>query len=87
MRRRLLVVGGSYAACELASSARENGYDEHIVIVSEEDELSYRRPPLSKTFLKGRAEDTWPIRAGPRFSISPKVNKQTRPHGRYTAWP
>ncbi|KWH40560.1 NAD(P)/FAD-dependent oxidoreductase [Burkholderia stagnalis] len=63
MRRRLLIVGGSYAACELASSARENGYGEQIVIVSDESELPYHRPPLSKAFLKGEAENPLAIKA------------------------
>ncbi|MGR8023284.1 NAD(P)/FAD-dependent oxidoreductase [Burkholderia cenocepacia] len=63
MRRRLLIVGGSYAACELASSARENGYGEQIVIVSDESELPYHRPPLSKAFLKGEVENALAIKA------------------------
>lgn len=63
MPRKLLVVGGSYAACELVSSARENGYDERITLVSEESELPYHRPPLSKAFLKGDAASTLPLKA------------------------
>lgn len=63
MRRRLLIVGGSYAACELAATAREHGYDEHVTIVSEEGELPYHRPPLSKNFLKGQVENPLPLKA------------------------
>lgn len=75
MRRRLLIVGGSYAACELASSARENGYDEHVVIVSEESELPYHRPPLSKAFLKGEAETTLPLKAA-AFYDSKRIERE-----------
>lgn len=75
MRRRLLIVGGSYAACELASSARENGYDEHVVIVSEESELPYHRPPLSKAFLKGEAETTLPLKAA-AFYDSNRIERE-----------
>ncbi|QOZ36501.1 NAD(P)/FAD-dependent oxidoreductase [Bradyrhizobium sp. CCBAU 53421] len=63
MRQRLLIVGGSYAACELASHARENGYGEDILIVSEEPELPYHRPPLSKTYLKDQTAKAEPLKA------------------------
>jgi 3-phenylpropionate/trans-cinnamate dioxygenase ferredoxin reductase component len=63
MHGRLLIVGGSYAACEIASSARDNGYDGEIVVASEECELPYHRPPLSKAFLKSDAEAALPLKA------------------------
>jgi 3-phenylpropionate/trans-cinnamate dioxygenase ferredoxin reductase component len=75
MRRGLLVVGGSYAACELASSARENGYDEQIIIVSEEGELPYHRPPLSKAFLKGDTDAALPLKAA-AFYASNKIETE-----------
>lgn len=51
MRDELVIVGGSYAACEIASAARSNGYDGNVRIITEEPELPYHRPPLSKAFL------------------------------------
>lgn len=70
MRQRLLIIGGSYAACELASHARENGYDEDIVIVSEEPELPYHRPTLSKAFLKGPSDGAMPLKAAAYYSAN-----------------
>lgn len=59
----LVVVGGSYAAMQVASSAREAGYAGPIRIVSEERDAPYHRPPLSKTFLVGKvAEKSLPLR-------------------------
>ncbi|MCW1750206.1 MULTISPECIES: NAD(P)/FAD-dependent oxidoreductase [Rhizobium] len=72
MRRKLLVVGGSYAACELASYAREKGYGEDIVIVSEETALPYHRPPLSKAYLKDPSEEPMRLRA-PNFYATHKI--------------
>lgn len=68
MRQRLLIVGGSYAACEIASHARESGYGEDIVIVTEESELPYYRPPLSKAFLKGPSDAATPLKAAAFYS-------------------
>jgi 3-phenylpropionate/trans-cinnamate dioxygenase ferredoxin reductase component len=50
----LVVVGGSYAAAQIAASAREQGYAEPIRIVSEEACGPYQRPPLSKGYLAGK---------------------------------
>ncbi|WP_082980347.1 FAD-dependent oxidoreductase [Mesorhizobium sp. WSM3873] len=63
MRKRLLIVGGSYAASELACQARESGYAEEIMIVSDEGDLPYHRPPLSKSYLKDASEELMPLRA------------------------
>ncbi|MFE3003353.1 NAD(P)/FAD-dependent oxidoreductase [Nocardia sp. NPDC059246] len=69
-RQRLLIIGGSYAGSELASHARANGYCEDIVIVSEEAELPYHRPPLSKSYLKEPAEEGTPLRAAAFYSAN-----------------
>jgi 3-phenylpropionate/trans-cinnamate dioxygenase ferredoxin reductase subunit len=57
MSEEFIIVGGSYAACEIASAARENGYDANIRIFTDEGELPYHRPPLSKAFLLGTADE------------------------------
>jgi hypothetical protein len=52
MSNSLIIVGGSYAAYQTAASARENGRDGSIAIITDEAELPYHRPPLSKAFLQ-----------------------------------
>jgi 3-phenylpropionate/trans-cinnamate dioxygenase ferredoxin reductase component len=54
----LVVVGGSYAAAQIAASAREQGYADPIRIVSEEPCGPYQRPPLSKGYLAGKVPPT-----------------------------
>ena len=49
----LIVIGGSYAAAQIATAARKYGYDAPIRVLSDEDTLPYQRPPLSKAFLTG----------------------------------
>lgn len=59
----IVVVGGSYAANQIAASARQNGHAGTIRILSEEPVLPYQRPPLSKAFLAGEsAEEKLPLR-------------------------
>lgn len=61
--RGLVVIGGSYAAAQVAASARQAGYQEPIRILSEERHLPYQRPPLSKAFLTDPGNDSQPLRA------------------------
>lgn len=60
----LVVVGGSYAAVQIAASARERGFDGPIRLVGEENAPPYQRPPLSKGFLTGKTSAAMlPLRA------------------------
>lgn len=54
--QRLLIVGGSYAALQMASSAREFGFAGEITMISNEDHPPYQRPPLSKSYLSGKLD-------------------------------
>ncbi|HLY33248.1 MAG TPA: FAD-dependent oxidoreductase, partial [Jatrophihabitantaceae bacterium] len=49
----VLVVGGSVAGVRCAESLRKNGFAGSILLVNDEPELPYDRPPLSKQFLAG----------------------------------
>ncbi|WP_274425576.1 NAD(P)/FAD-dependent oxidoreductase [Chelativorans sp. YIM 93263] len=48
---RTLIIGGSHAAVAAAGALRQYAPEEEIVVVSEEDELPYQRPPLSKEYM------------------------------------
>ena len=47
----LAIIGGSYAALNLAISARQHGYAEPIRMITDEAMAPYHRPPLSKGHL------------------------------------
>lgn len=51
-----LIVGACQAGVQIASSLRELGDTDPIVIVGEEAHRPYQRPPLSKGWLKGELE-------------------------------
>jgi 3-phenylpropionate/trans-cinnamate dioxygenase ferredoxin reductase subunit len=48
-----VVVGASLAGAKAAESLRDAGYDGRLVLVGDERERPYERPPLSKGLLKG----------------------------------
>jgi 3-phenylpropionate/trans-cinnamate dioxygenase ferredoxin reductase component len=62
--RTLVVVGASLAGAKAAEAARAAGFDGGVVLVGDELELPYERPPLSKTVLRGEARpDTTRVHA------------------------
>jgi 3-phenylpropionate/trans-cinnamate dioxygenase ferredoxin reductase component len=53
--RTILIVGASLGGLSVAESLRLSGSDDHIVLLGDEDQLPYNRPPLSKEVLLGDA--------------------------------
>jgi 3-phenylpropionate/trans-cinnamate dioxygenase ferredoxin reductase subunit len=49
----MLIVGAGHGGAQAAIALRQNKYAGSIAIVSEEPELPYERPPLSKDYLAG----------------------------------
>ena len=56
MTRTVVVVGSSIGGVRTAQALRSEGFDGRVVLVGEESELPYDKPPLSKQFLAG----DWP---------------------------
>ncbi|MFI0138179.1 NAD(P)/FAD-dependent oxidoreductase [Streptomyces luteogriseus] len=56
--RTVTIVGASLSGLYAARELRAQGYDGRIVIIGDELHAPYDRPPLSKDFLTGRAEET-----------------------------
>jgi 3-phenylpropionate/trans-cinnamate dioxygenase ferredoxin reductase subunit len=53
--RTIVIVGASLAGAQAAEALRREGFDGPVVLVGEEAERPYERPPLSKDFLRGKA--------------------------------
>ena len=51
-----LIVGASLAGAKAAEALREEGFDGPLIMIGEESERPYERPPLSKDYLLGKAE-------------------------------
>src|SRR5215472_9397068 len=50
-----LIVGASLAGASGAQTLREEGFDGQVVLIGDENELPYERPPLSKDYLMGKS--------------------------------
>ena len=48
-----VVVGAALAGGTAAATLRDEGFDGRLVLIGDEPELPYERPPLSKTYLRG----------------------------------
>ncbi|MGH9695727.1 MAG: FAD-dependent oxidoreductase, partial [Bryobacteraceae bacterium] len=57
-RPKFLIVGGGLAAESAAQAIRETGEAGSILVVSDEADPPYSRPPLSKGLWRGQAVDT-----------------------------
>ncbi|MEW6581870.1 MAG: FAD-dependent oxidoreductase, partial [Actinomycetota bacterium] len=52
----IVIVGASLAGARAAETLRDEGFAGRVVLLGEEDEPPYERPPLSKTYLRGESE-------------------------------
>jgi 3-phenylpropionate/trans-cinnamate dioxygenase ferredoxin reductase subunit len=52
----VVIAGAGHAGVQAAVSLREEGFDGEIVLLSDERDPPYQRPPLSKAFLKGEMD-------------------------------
>lgn len=55
-KQTFIIVGASLAGAKAAEELRERGYDGKVVLVGDEPERPYERPPLTKDYLRGEAE-------------------------------
>ncbi len=51
-----VIVGGGLAGAKAAETLRDEGFDGQVVLISDETERPYERPPLSKGYLLGTDE-------------------------------
>jgi 3-phenylpropionate/trans-cinnamate dioxygenase ferredoxin reductase subunit len=50
-----VIVGAGLAGAKAAEALRDEGHDGRLVLIGEESELPYERPPLSKDYLRGES--------------------------------
>jgi 3-phenylpropionate/trans-cinnamate dioxygenase ferredoxin reductase subunit len=85
----LVIVGAGHGGVELAGALRQHGFAGSITLLSDEPDVPYQRPPLSKDYIK-RAADTPALVLRPesffadnaidlRLGVrATKVNRETR---------
>jgi 3-phenylpropionate/trans-cinnamate dioxygenase ferredoxin reductase subunit len=50
---RIVIVGGGQAASQAAATLRQDGFEGEVLVIGDEPQLPYQRPPLSKQYLSG----------------------------------
>ena len=68
MTNGVVIVGAGHAGVQAAASLREDGYDGPVVLIGDENELPYHKPPLSKTFIKDAEAKPQPLRGETFYS-------------------
>ena len=85
----VVVVGASLAGGTAAATLRDDGFDGRIILIGDEPELPYQRPPLSKTYPRGEASretllvrpDDWWSAEGVETRLGARV-RALDPHAR-----
>jgi 3-phenylpropionate/trans-cinnamate dioxygenase ferredoxin reductase subunit len=52
MDERCIIIGAGHAGSQAAISLRQEGYAGDIVLINDEADIPYHKPPLSKSYLK-----------------------------------
>lgn len=52
MDNRCIIIGAGHAGSQAAISLRQEGYAGEIVLINDEQDIPYHKPPLSKSYLK-----------------------------------
>jgi 3-phenylpropionate/trans-cinnamate dioxygenase ferredoxin reductase subunit len=68
MKNGVVIVGAGHAGVQAAASLRDEGYDGPVILVGDENELPYHKPPLSKTFIKDGEAKPQPLRGEAFYS-------------------
>jgi 3-phenylpropionate/trans-cinnamate dioxygenase ferredoxin reductase subunit len=55
--RTFVVVGAGLAGAAAVQTLREEGFDGRLILIGDEAERPYERPPLSKEYLRGESDD------------------------------
>jgi 3-phenylpropionate/trans-cinnamate dioxygenase ferredoxin reductase subunit len=72
---KIVIIGAGHAGVELAHALRQRIFEGSITLISDEDDLPYHKPPLSKDFLKSDGGDPLPLKAA---SFYPQHDIQLR---------
>ncbi|HEY1735865.1 MAG TPA: FAD-dependent oxidoreductase [Methylovirgula sp.] len=63
----VVIIGAGHGGVQLAASLREEGYQDRIILLGDEKDAPYQRPPLSKAFMKHATPEDGVLLRGPDF--------------------
>ncbi len=59
MDERCIIIGAGHAGSQAAISLRQEGYAGEIILINDETDIPYHKPPLSKSYLKAPEGAVW----------------------------
>ncbi|MEQ1940934.1 FAD-dependent oxidoreductase [Mesorhizobium sp. VNQ89] len=68
MEDGVVIIGAGHGGVQAAASLREEGYQGPVMLIGDEQELPYHKPPLSKAFIKDKEAKPQILRADAFFS-------------------
>ena len=74
-----VIVGAGLAGAKAAETLRSEGFDGRVVLVGDEAERPYERPPLSKEYLRGEAPEK-PYVHDERYYAENEIELELRSH-------
>lgn len=57
MAKPFVIIGAGQCGLKAAETFRQSGYEGELILIGDEPQPPYQRPPLSKAFLKGELEE------------------------------
>ncbi len=63
----VVVIGAGHAGSQFAVSLRSEGFDGDIIIINDDIDVPYHKPPLSKKYLAAEQPDITPLRAASAY--------------------
>lgn len=57
MSKPIVIIGAGQCGLKAVETLRQNGYEGALVLIGDETQPPYQRPPLSKAYLKGELEE------------------------------
>ncbi len=76
----IIIVGGGQAAVQLCLALRKEKVETPVLMMSEESEYPYHRPPLSKSFLTGETDEDKLLMRPETFYASKQVAVELNTH-------
>lgn len=67
---KVVIIGTGHAGVQAAVTLRDEGFEGEIVIISDEIDLPYQKPPLSKGYLQGKQTDEAILFRSENFYVS-----------------
>ncbi|PIB27570.1 NAD(P)/FAD-dependent oxidoreductase [Maribacter sp. 4G9] len=72
--KKVVVIGAGHGGVQVAASLRDEGFEGEIVLISEEKELPYQKPPLSKGFLQGKQTEVSILFRSEQYYVSNAID-------------